>query len=114
MNLADTNPGARVYFMHSIVHDWSDDKAKEILKNIAGAMEPGYSKLVIWDQIVPDKNAPQVAAGLDWLMLVHLAGCERSESSWRALLEDPEVGLKLNGIWHYSQYDQAVIEAELA
>ena len=38
---------------------------------------------------------------------------ERTEDQWKALIEDPEVGLKFNGIWEYSQYDQMVIEAEL-
>ena len=99
--------------MHSIIHDYPDDKAKIILKNIATAMKRGYSKLIIWDFVLPDKGAPPTLMALDWEMMSFYAASERSESQWRRLLEDPELGLKVTGVWGYSQFDQSVIEAEL-
>lgn len=77
-------------------------------------MEKGYSKLILWDQVVPDTRVNPIVAALDVAMMTFLAGAERSEMQWRKLIEDPEVGLKVTGVWYYSQYDQAVIEAELA
>lgn len=103
-----------MYFLHSIIHDNEDARAKVILKHLAGAMKKSYSKLIIWDQVLPAKGAPAIPAALDWQMMTCFAASERTEGQWKTLLEDPEVGLKFNGIWEYSQYDQMVIEAELA
>lgn len=67
-------------------------------------MTPGYSKLLIWDYALADKAVPSFIASLDWQMLVCVAGVERTESNWRRLLEDPELGLKVTGIYNYSPY----------
>ncbi|KIW83260.1 hypothetical protein Z517_02505 [Fonsecaea pedrosoi CBS 271.37] len=106
--------GARTYFLHSIIHDYPDDRAQLILKNIARAMKKGHSKLIIWDFVLPDKALASTLTALDWEMMSFYAASERSEGQWKTLLEDPEIGLKVNGIWSYSQFDQSVIEAELA
>lgn len=103
-----------MYFLHSIIHDYADESARAILKHIAAAMKKGYSKLILWDFMLPDKAAPPTLTGLDWEMMTFYAGSERSESQWRTLLEHPEVGLKVTQIWSYSEFDQSVIEAELA
>ena len=100
--------------MHSIIHDFPDEKARIILKNIVKAMKKGYSKLILWDFVLPDKAAPSGLMALDWEMMSFYAAGERSESQWRKMLEDPDIGLKVNGFWFYSQFDQSVIEAELA
>ncbi|KAI1615060.1 O-methyltransferase-domain-containing protein [Exophiala viscosa] len=106
--------GARAYFLHNIIHDWDDDKARAILKNLAAAMKKGYSKLLLWEYVLPAKNSPPTLSALDWEMMSFWAASERSDGHWRRILEDPEIGLKVNGFWSYSQYDQTVIEAELA
>ncbi|KAI9043244.1 S-adenosyl-L-methionine-dependent methyltransferase [Aspergillus affinis] len=48
--------GSCVYYMKSILHDWSDDKCKVILDHVVAAMEKGYSKVVIEDFILPDSG----------------------------------------------------------
>ncbi|KIW92215.1 uncharacterized protein Z519_07199 [Cladophialophora bantiana CBS 173.52] len=106
--------GARTYFLHSIIHDYPDDRAQLILKHIARAMKKGYSKLILWDFVLPEKAVAPTLSALDWEMMSFYAASERSEGQWKTLLEDPEIGLKVNGIWNYSQFDQSVIEAELA
>lgn len=100
--------------MHSIVHNYIDERAKLILKNITNVMEPGYSKLLICDLVLPDKHVPPFPATLDWEMMTYVAAHERTEQEWRGLLEGPDIGLKITGIWHYTQYDQSIIELELA
>lgn len=77
-------------------------------------MKKGYSKLIVWDVVLPAKDVPAVIASMDWEMMTFFAASERTESQWIALLEHPDVGLKVNGFWDYSQYDQSIIEAELA
>lgn len=107
--------GARSYFMHSVLHDWPSYHVKTILSQTAAAMERGYSKLLIWDQIVPDVGCPPTYASLDWLMLTGFAGQERTETEWKALIESEDVQprLKVNGFWYYSHNDQGIVEAEL-
>ncbi|KAL4793559.1 sterigmatocystin 8-O-methyltransferase precursor [Aspergillus venezuelensis] len=78
--------GARVYYLHWILHDWSDDKAREILENIVAAMEPGYSRLVINDNIIPDRNCGAASACLSIMMMVQVGSIERTEQQWRELL----------------------------
>jgi hypothetical protein len=105
--------GACVYFLHSIIHDYPDAQAKLLLRNTAAAMKKGYSKLIVWDFVLPGKAVPATLAALDWEMMSFYAAGERSETQWKQLLEDPDVGLKVNGFWTYSGFDQTVIEAEL-
>lgn len=93
---------ARAYYLHSILHDWPDQVCKTILKQVAGAMEPGYSKLLIHENIVPSKGAEWEATALDIIMATLLSSKERTEEEWYALLEAPELGLKISGIWKVS------------
>lgn len=104
--------GARAYFMHRILHDWPDDKAEEILRQVAAAMEKGYSKLLIFDILLSDRK-PTVAAVLaDISMMRQFSSKERSESEFRELLES--VGMKVVKIWADPTVVECVVEAELA
>lgn len=104
--------GAKAYFLHSVLHDWPDDKCKEIVQHIAAAMEKGYSKLLINDNVMPDRGAHWVATGLNLFMMTVFTGNERKGAQWRSLLED--VGLKVNNMWLWEGGVEGVVEAELA
>ncbi|KAI0009686.1 putative sterigmatocystin 8-O-methyltransferase precursor [Xylariaceae sp. FL0662B] len=92
--------GARAYYLRNILHDWPDHKCKEILNNLKIAMT--RDSVVLIDEIVlPDRGAPWRAAQLDLVMSAVFAGKERSQSEWRALLQD--VGLKISKIWKYTE-----------
>ncbi|KAF1998877.1 S-adenosyl-L-methionine-dependent methyltransferase [Amniculicola lignicola CBS 123094] len=54
--------GARAYFLHHILHDWSDKYCHLILKNIREAMTPGYSKLLIHNLVLPDTGTSEIQA----------------------------------------------------
>ena len=47
--------GARAYFYHHILHDWSDEKCLEILDAVKGSMTAGYSKILLHEMIVPEE-----------------------------------------------------------
>ena len=79
--------GARVYFLHFVLHDWSDALAAQILTHIAAAMAPGYLKLILSEFILPDTGAPFLASRFDWQMMVLHSGMERSEGQWRELIK---------------------------
>ncbi|KZL76596.1 s-adenosyl-l-methionine-dependent methyltransferase [Colletotrichum incanum] len=103
--------GARAYFMHSILHDWSDGPARKILERQKDAMSPGYSKLLIHDHIVVEGFAHPQATAFDIQMMAMVAGQERSERHWRDLLES--VGLRIVRIWKLESAVHSVIEAEI-
>ncbi|KAB8223103.1 O-methyltransferase-domain-containing protein [Aspergillus novoparasiticus] len=84
--------GARAYYMHWILHDWRDEQAHSILSHIVDAMEPGYSKLIINDQIIPDRDCDFATACISIMMMLQVGAFERTEKQWRALLAS--VGLK--------------------
>ncbi|KAI9662220.1 MAG: hypothetical protein M1821_008386 [Bathelium mastoideum] len=66
--------GARVYYTHFVIHDWSDEKAREILLNVKPAMRPGYSRLLLNETVLPGKGCPPFFAGIDWNMMAISAG----------------------------------------
>ena len=74
-------------------------------------MQPGYSKLLINEYVVPDVGATWSITSMDWLMMALGAVKERTEKQWRTLLG--EAGLKVVGIWTYDQGTESLIEATL-
>ncbi|KAJ8610952.1 hypothetical protein MRB53_038256 [Persea americana] len=108
----EAGEGARAYYMHSVLHDWPDAKVIEILSNITRAMKRGYSKILINENVIPAEDAYWMTTGLDIMMLMLFASTERTEETWRALLE--QAGLKITHVCHYETGSESLIEAELA
>ncbi|KAM0543253.1 hypothetical protein ACHAPJ_012398 [Fusarium lateritium] len=104
--------GARAYFMHNVLHDWEDKQASQILKHLADAMEPGYSKLLIHESLVSTIKPLARVTTSDITMMACLGAKERTEAEWRQLVES--VGLKVLKIWRPLQSVESIIEAELA
>ncbi|KAI2465128.1 S-adenosyl-L-methionine-dependent methyltransferase [Annulohypoxylon bovei var. microspora] len=103
--------GARAYYMHGVLHDWSEEPARKILEMQKEAMKPGYSTLLIHDHIASETLAHPHTTAYDLTMMVMVAGVERQEVHWQALLKS--AGYKLVRIWRSPLAVQGVIEAEL-
>ncbi|KAL3465496.1 S-adenosyl-L-methionine-dependent methyltransferase [Aspergillus heterothallicus] len=103
--------GARVYFFHDILHDWSDEPARKILGSLRGAFKRGYSKLLIYDHVIPETGVHPNMTAFDLGMMVLVAGQERTEAQWRGLLAS--AGFGVVRIWRSALAVQAIIEAEL-
>ncbi|RAL09103.1 putative hydroxyindole O-methyltransferase [Aspergillus homomorphus CBS 101889] len=104
--------GARAYYLHSILHDWDDERGVQILRNLVPALRRGYSR-VLFNEIVVSEERPTLAAtSMDMMMLAHFAVRERTEAEWRAILA--EAGLKVVHIYTYPGVAESLIEAELA
>lgn len=90
-------PGARIYFLHAVLHDWADAEAHQILARVKEAMEPGYSRLILLENVPPERASEwsTQAAALDINMMCNFAALERTEEQWRELIEG--VGLKWKG-----------------
>jgi hypothetical protein len=76
--------GADAYLMRHIIHDWDDERATKILKNVHTAMRPD-GKLLLVEGIIPPANEPAFGKLLDLTMLVIPGGKERTEDEYRKL-----------------------------
>ena len=103
--------GAKAYFMHSVLHDWNDENARKILTQTKKALKPGFSKILINENVVNNQGADWKITTFDWTMLAFAGSYERTETQWRDLLES--VGLKINGIWKGEGSTESLIEAVL-
>ncbi|KAJ5211300.1 hypothetical protein N7491_011120 [Penicillium cf. griseofulvum] len=104
--------GSRAYFMHAVLHDWPDDKAKQLLVNTKAAMVKGYSKLFIYDIVLPTTGASISQATMDVEMMSLLSASERTQGTWTKLLTD--AGFQIVDFWPDPQQYEMVIEAEIA
>ncbi|KAH9886148.1 putative sterigmatocystin 8-O-methyltransferase precursor [Xylariomycetidae sp. FL2044] len=91
--------GARAYYMRNVLHDWPDEKCKQILQNLKIAMMP-ESVILIDEMVLSERGAPWRATQLDITMLTCLAAMERTEAEWRALLDD--AGFKILKVEKYT------------
>lgn len=79
--------GADAYLLKSVVHDWDDERAVEILRSCRRAMPPSGTLLVVEPVLPPKVDSPEVTGTVlsDINMLVNTGGRERTEDEFRAL-----------------------------
>lgn len=82
--------------MHSVLHDWPDNMCHKIISNLLPALRPGYSKVLINENVIPNTGAYWEATSLDLIMMAIGSG-ERTERHWRELLMS--AGLRVVKIW---------------
>jgi hypothetical protein len=100
--------GADCYIMKHIIHDWSDEHCQRLLGNVAKAMAPGGSALVV-EIVMPESPGPHPAKFADVNMLAMTeGGCERTEKEFAALFQSS--GLKLKAI-HRTPGLVSIVEA---
>jgi len=74
------------YVLATVLHDWSDERAGDILRQCRQVITPGARLLVI-ERVMPPGNTPSVAKLRDLHMLVgNAGGRERTETEWRTVL----------------------------
>jgi O-methyltransferase domain/Dimerisation domain len=87
--------GGDAYMMKHIIHDWDDERAITILKNIKNAMNPGGRVLVV-ESVIADGNGQDFGKLLDIEMLVSPGGKERTAAEYEDLFR--RAGLRLTRI----------------
>ena len=87
--------GGDAYMMKHIIHDWDDERAIKILKNIKQAMNPGARVLVL-ESVIVDGNGQDFGKLLDIEMLVSPGGKERTAAEYEELFS--RAGLRLTRI----------------
>ena len=100
--------GGHCYTLKHIIHDWDDERCCAILHNIATAMVPTGSVLVI-ELLMPDGPEPHPAKFMDINMLAMTEdGTERTKAEFAALFAS--AGLELVAV-HPTRSPVSIIEA---
>jgi hypothetical protein len=79
--------GGDAYIMQHIIHDWDDERAGVILRNIRTAMGDKRGKVMVLESVIPPGNAPDFGKVLDIEMMVLPGGRERTAEEFRSLLD---------------------------
>jgi hypothetical protein len=87
--------GADTYLLKTILHDWDDESAGRILRAVRAAMRPD-SLLVVLEALLPPGDEYHVGKLLDLHSLVLVAGPDRDENGYAALLA--AAGLRLERV----------------
>lgn len=91
-------PRADLFLLKSVIHDWADGRALEILRRCAGTLDAG-GRLVVVEPPVPAPGSERpawqswVVAFSDLNMLVNTGGRERTAAEYAALMQ--EAGLRV-------------------
>ena len=81
-------PEGSAYIMKHIIHDWDDERARTILRNIRAKLQgKPNGKLLLLEAVLQPGNAPDLGKLIDLEMLMMPGGKERSESEFRALFK---------------------------
>ena len=113
IDLFETQPmtNARVYLLRSILHDWPDDKAKDILLHLRPSMRKGYSKILVNEIVLDGDDLTPTKAAIDLMVMSFMGSKERTEEEWKLLFLS--AGMKVTGRWKSQVTDRDVLEVDL-
>ncbi len=77
--------GGDAYLLKTVIHDWDDDEALSILRNVRTAIAANGHVLLL-ESVLPEGAPPHVGMLLDIEMLVHAGGRERTAREYGDLL----------------------------
>ena len=76
-----------VYLLASVLHNWDDEDALKILRNVREAMNPG-GRVLILEVVLPDAEEAHLGMDIDLRMLALFnGGTERSRDEYATLLD---------------------------
>ncbi|MFI5343213.1 MAG: methyltransferase [Chlamydiales bacterium] len=104
---ASVPKGGDAYLLKSVLHDWDDTKAEQILKNCYLAMDSN-SRLLIVEVVLLPKDQSVYANCMDVLMLAITGGKERTLASFEQMLD--KSGFILERVYSTST-EFAILEA---
>jgi C-methyltransferase len=102
--------GGDAYILKNIVHDWPDDKAVQILRNVRKAAGPGATVLLV-ELVIPKHNRDFPGKWVDLEMLLNLGARERTAAEYRELLS--QSGFQVTRVVHTAS-PLSVVEARAA
>lgn len=87
--------GGDAYILKNILHDWSDQKAVQILRNVRMAAGPRAAVLLI-ELVIPNHDRDFPGKWADLEMLLNLGARERTAAEYRRLLS--QAGLRMTRV----------------
>ncbi|KAI0415484.1 S-adenosyl-L-methionine-dependent methyltransferase [Xylaria grammica] len=105
---------ADAYLFRHIFHDWSDQYAVKILKNLAPGLKAG-TRVWISEVVLPELSSTnhlgdQRQRGADLMMKVGFNGKERSRHGWESILAEADKRFRIESIVQPEGAVDAVIE----
>ncbi|XP_071404387.1 acetylserotonin O-methyltransferase isoform X2 [Pithys albifrons albifrons] len=89
----DSIPEAELYILSKILHDWDDEKCKQLLTKVYKACKPGGGVLLVESLLNEDKSGPLETQLYSMNMLVQTEGKERTAAEYSKLLEAAGFGV---------------------
>ncbi|OPJ69530.1 acetylserotonin O-methyltransferase isoform B [Patagioenas fasciata monilis] len=83
----DSIPEAELYILSKTLHDWDDDKCRQLLTKVYKACQPGGGVLLVESLLNEDKSGPLETQLYSMNMLVQTEGKERTAAEYSKLLE---------------------------
>jgi C-methyltransferase len=87
--------GGDAYVLKNIIHDWRDEKALQILRNVRAAAGPRATVLLI-EFVIPNHDRDFPGKWVDLEMLLNLGARERTAAEYRDLLS--QAGFRLTRV----------------
>ncbi|CAM5546826.1 methyltransferase [Streptomyces chartreusis] len=91
-DFADVPAGGDVYVLSRILHDWDDERCREILRHCARAM-PGHADLLVVERVLPSDGSVSLATAWDLHMMCNVGGRERQADHYGRLFADAGLAL---------------------
>jgi hypothetical protein len=80
--------GGDAYIMKHIIHDWDDEQALTILRNIRAQLAgKPQGRVILVESVLPADNSPHFGKLIDLEMMAMPGGRERTEAEFRSLFE---------------------------
>ncbi|MEU5537366.1 methyltransferase [Streptomyces sp. NPDC020362] len=86
-DFSDVPPGGDVYVLSRVLHDWDDERCREILRHCSRAM-PDHADLLVVERVLPVDGSPSLATSWDLHMMCNVGGRERRAGHYAQLLGD--------------------------
>lgn len=110
-DMFDAIPEADIYLMKHILHDWSDDECRRILR-VARKSARDDARLLLMEWVVPNSNEPHFAKLLDIHMLCASSGRERTLAEYEMIGADS--GWHVAGVLDVPHSPLAIVELKPA
>lgn len=85
-------PEGDVYLMKNVIHNWPEDRAVQLLRNVRAALAPARRLLII-ENLIPEGDGFSVAKWLDLNFMVLVGGAERTLEAYRELARRADLEL---------------------
>lgn len=102
--------GGDAYVLKNIIHDWPDEKALQILRNVHAAAGPRATLLLV-EMVIPKHGRDFPGKWVDLEMLLNLAARERTAAEYRNLLS--QAGFRMTRVVQTAS-PLSVVEARAA